>query len=829
MIIKGYMGRSQMLESEDRWLAAHEASGMGVWDWDVPANQIYYSKIWKAMRGIAEDEDGPAVAEWDDWLHPDDRKRCADALQAHLDGITQLYELEQRVLCVDGSYKWVLARGMVYERDAAGVATRIIGTNLDIDEAKKNSLRAQRHAKLQDAIAACNVAIARRESIEELASAVCRILVEHGDVKLAWYGRLSADGDYIEPVINFSQNFPKNAVAGIKFSTSPNEPTGRGPVARAFRSAEAQWLDDFVTEPNMAIWKDRAAESGLRGTAVLPIHQRGGLAALLALYTDEPAFFDEKTRSLLLEMVWQFGLALDALEAERAAEEFQESARKSEWRARAIFERAPLGIALLDSATGHFLDANAKFQEIVGRNLAGLRSLCWQEITFPDDLEHCVASAAPFLAGEVSSYQTEKRFVRSDGIAVPVSLTATQFDAPAGEHARHMVMIEDVTERIELQQQLSQRQRLEALGQLTGGIAHDFNNLLTVIIGNSEALAQELGEGELGELAGLILSTGERAADLTGRLLTFARKQSLIPRSVKVGDLVDGLLPLLRRAIPDTIELKLPARFSSRSVYADPAQLEMVLLNLVLNARDALPDGGRIDMYSENIVVSPNSGQHAELLPGKYVVLCLSDNGVGMSEDTVEKAFDPFFTTKGPGQGSGLGLSMVYGFARQSGGHVELSSRLGGGTTVRLYLPSTTKSSPEVETVGDTPHNRGAGETVLIAEDDAMVRKYVTSQVGSLGYQTIAMPDGKSALELLRTDTDVDLLFTDIAMDGGMDGIDLAIQARAMRPHLPILFTSGHAEQHLDRLSAIDALLLRKPYRKKELADNLRKALHQAE
>jgi CheY-like chemotaxis protein len=298
---------------------------------------------------------------------------------------------------------------------------------------------------------------------------------------------------------------------------------------------------------------------------------------------------------------------------------------------------------------------------------------------------------------------------------------------------------------------------------------------------------------------------------------------------VKIGDLVDGLLPLLRRAVPDSIELNLSARFSSRSVYADPAQLEMVLLNLVLNARDALPSGGRIDISSENVVVSPNSGQHAELQPGKYVMLCLCDNGIGMSHDTVEKAIDPFFTTKGPGQGSGLGLSMVYGFARQSGGHVELTSRLGEGTTVRLYLPATTKSSPEAKAAGEAPDNRGAGETVLIAEDDAMVRKYVTSQVSSLGYQTIAMPDGRSALELLRTDTEVDLLFTDIAMDGGMDGIELAVQARTMRPDLPILFTSGHAEQHLDRLAAIEALLLRKPYRKKELADNLRKALSLAE
>jgi PAS domain S-box-containing protein len=814
-----------MLESEDRWLAAHEASGMGVWDWDVSANHIYYSKIWKAMRGIAEHEDGPAVAEWDDWLHPDDRDRCAAALQAHLDGITPLYELEQRVLCTDGGYRWVLARGMVYERDTDGAPLRIIGTNLDIDDAKKASIRVHRHARLQDAIAACNVAIAQRQSVDELSAAICRILVERGEIKMAWVGRPNRDGTCIEPSASFSQHPDAYHIHDIEISTNPEEPSSRGPTGTAFRGSDAVWVENAATDPRTAIWHDRVILTGLQGAAAIPIRQRSGTTGVLTIYTDEPAFFDETTRSLLLDMIWQFGLALDALEAEKAAEEFQESARQSEWRARAIFERAPLGIALIDSVTGRYLDANAKFQEIIGRDLAVLHTLRWQEITHLDDLERCVETAVPFLAGLTPSYQTEKRFLRPDGVAVPVNLTATRFDAPFGENPRHMVMIEDVTERIELQQQLSQRQRLEALGQLTGGIAHDFNNLLTVIIGNSEALAQELGEGDLGELAGLILTTGERAADLTGRLLTFARKQSLTPRSVRIGELVDGLLPLLRRAVPDSIELKLSARFSSRSVYADPAQLEMVLLNLVLNARDALPAGGRIDISSENVVVGRNGLQHPELQPGRYVMVCLSDDGVGMNQDTVEKAFDPFFTTKGPGQGSGLGLSMVYGFARQSGGHVELASRLGEGTVVKLYLPATTKPSPEAAAAGEAADNRGAGEIVLIAEDDAMVRKYVTSQVGSLGYETIAMPDGKSALELLRSDAEIDLLFTDIAMEGGMDGIELAILAREMRPDLPVLFTSGHAEQHLERLSAIEAMLLRKPYRKKELADNLRKVL----
>ncbi len=823
-MVNGHGGGSDMRASEDRWRVALETSGVGVWDWDIAGNQMYYSPIWKTLRGLDADETGPTEGPWEGWVHPDDCPKVAESLTALMSGEICEYQLEHRVACKDGNYKWIIARGVACEVDADGKPLRIIGTNVDIDEAKRASILERRHGKLLQAIAACNLAIARRKSIDELSAEICRILVERGEINMAWVGRPTVDGTHLEPAASFSLVRHTQPLNSIRISLNPEDPLGCGPTATAFRGTDTIWIEDTSLDPNTVPWRDRAARSGLQGVAALPIRQKGRNAAVLTLYTDEPAFFDETTRTLLQDTAAQFGLALEALEAERAAMRFRHSLRLSEQRTRAIFERAPMGIALKDSVSGRYLEANPKFQDIVGRDRDTLLGLGWQDITHPDDQQDVEMIAEPG-GGRAATVQLEKRYVRPDGSLVSVNLTISPFDVPLEGNPRHLVMIEDVTERMELQQQLSQRQRLEALGHLTGGIAHDFNNLLTVIIGNSEALAQDLGEGELGELAGLILTTGERAADLTGRLLTFARKQSLIPRAVKIGDLVDGLLPLLRRAVPDGIELKLPARFSARSVYADPGQLEMALLNLVINARDAMPCGGRIDISSENILVSKNSLRHGELQPGLYVVLSLRDNGIGMSAETVERAFDPFFTTKGPGRGSGLGLSMVYGFARQSGGQVEISSRLDKGTTVRLFLPATSEVSPEVAAASQVPDNRGAGETVLIAEDDPMVRKYVVSQVTGLGYQIIARPDGRSALEVLRGDTRVDLLFSDIAMDGGMDGIELAVRARLLRPDLPVLFTSGHAERHIDRLAEIDALLLRKPYRKKDLADHLQRAL----
>jgi PAS domain S-box-containing protein len=524
-------------------------------------------------------------------------------------------------------------------------------------------------------------------------------------------------------------------------------------------------------------------------------------------------------------MTTQLGLALDTLDAERAAAQLQDSLRKSVQRARAMFNRAPLGIALKDSSTGHYLEVNPKFLEIVGYSHEALLGLRWQDITHADDLAREIALTVPFFAGEIQTLQLEKRYLRPDGRAVSVHMTLAQFETSRRGNPRYLAMIEDVTERRELQQRLSQRQRLEALGQLTGGIAHDFNNLLTVILGNSEILAHELGQGDLGELAGLILTSGERAAELTQRLLTFARKQPLEPRPVAIGTLIEDLLPLLRRAVPDRIEIMLSARFSLSAVYADPGQLEMALLNLVINARDAIHSGGRIRIAAKHLQVQPGSRRYGELKPGAYVILSISDDGMGMTAETLEQAFDPFFTTKGPGQGSGLGLSLVYGFARQSEGQVEMVSRLGGGTTVRLYLPAASASPERAAAVRPTRDDRGNGETVLIAEDDPIVRKYVCAQIGGLGYRTVIAPDGRSALDALRGDVAVDLLFTDIAMSGGMDGIELAGYARDARPDLPVLFTSGHAEQHLDRLAEIEAGLLRKPYRRKDLAAHLRRAL----
>jgi CheY-like chemotaxis protein len=319
-----------------------------------------------------------------------------------------------------------------------------------------------------------------------------------------------------------------------------------------------------------------------------------------------------------------------------------------------------------------------------------------------------------------------------------------------------------------------------------------------------------------------------RGAQLTQRLLTFARRQSLNPRTVELNGLVSGMADLLRRTLGEATELGLALDDGLWTTLADPAQVENALLNLAINARDAMPRGGRLMVETGNVALDADyATQEPEVAPGDYVMLAVSDTGTGMAPDVLERAFEPFFTTKQPGQGTGLGLSTVYGFAKQSGGHVKIYSEPGRGTTVRLYLPrvaDATGAAPRPSREAAMP--RGS-ETVLVVEDGADVRALAVGMVDALGYKVLEAADGPSALALLRMRRDVDLLFTDMVMPGGMTGSELSRAARALNPTLAVVYTSGYTEAAIARSGEIepDIELLSKPYRRQALARALRAAL----
>jgi PAS domain S-box-containing protein len=514
-------------------------------------------------------------------------------------------------------------------------------------------------------------------------------------------------------------------------------------------------------------------------------------------------------------------------ESEAAIRASQEVLRQSEQRFRAIFERAPWGIALIDADTDRFLSMNPTFLDIIGWPEDELIHRTWQDVTDPDRLAAELKLAGPFLANDAAVFQHQKSYIRKDGQAAWVNLAVTRVQMPGSDKPRLLAMIEDITERRVLQQQLDVVQRLDAIGQLTGGIAHDFNNLLTVIIGSSETLAEELEDPDLRELAGLVLDTAERAGELTSSLLAFARRQPLSPRTIDLNRLLSEARPLIQRTLGVNLLFSIEMAADARAVYADRVQTEAAILNLCLNARDAMPEGGRLSLRTENVVFDPDFiRNHSGARVGEYVAVRVSDTGGGIEPDVVPRIFEPFFTTKEVGRGTGLGLAMVYGFTKQSQGYIEVETELGVGTTFSLYLPvGPAQHEPfEALVIGGAP--RG-DETVLVVEDDDLVRKHAREQLLSLGYRIFEAANGPAAMEILGREGDVTLLFTDIVMPGGMNGRQLAERARELRPELRVLFCSGYSDEMLmeDGRLIEGVALLSKPYSKRDLAESVRQTL----
>jgi PAS domain S-box-containing protein len=519
------------------------------------------------------------------------------------------------------------------------------------------------------------------------------------------------------------------------------------------------------------------------------------------------------------------GILHDLTERERVEGILRESAAQL----RAVVDTAVDGVILID-ADGRILKFNPaceklfRYQadEVIGANV---------KMLMPE----------PYRSGHdgyIRNFVTtgEKKIIgigrevigrRKDGSTFPMDLSVGE--AKQDGSSIFVGVIHDLTDRKRTEAQLIQAQKMEAVGQLSGGIAHDFNNLLTVIVGNAEHLSEQLSaRQDLKRLAEDICNAGERGAELTQRLLAFGRKQLLRPVETECNKLLDSIHKLLRRTLREDVEVTTQLDPELRVAFADPSQLESAILNLALNAQDAMSSGGRMIISTANASLDNREHNiHPDVRDGAYVVIAVTDNGEGMPKAVLDRAFEPFFTTKEVGKGSGLGLSMVYGFAKQSNGHVSIYSEPGLGTTVRIYLPALTAKAKDAAAQVPWEVVPSGAETVLIVEDDPFVRSYAVMSLQTLGYHVIAAVDGREAMQQLQTGAHIDLLFTDIVMPGGVNGWELAGLARKTRPDLRVLLTSGYALEtlaangHLQEGSAI----LSKPYRKAELARRLREAL----
>lgn len=449
----------------------------------------------------------------------------------------------------------------------------------------------------------------------------------------------------------------------------------------------------------------------------------------------------------------------------------------------------------------------------------------WVQHIHPDDRDRVVTGIHAAIDGGEVLWTDEYRFVRADGSFAQVSDRGFVIRNDNDVAVRMVGAMLDVTEQRELEAQLRQSQRLEAVGQLTGGVAHDFNNLLTVILSNAELLETRLaGNEQMHALAQMTRIAAERGAELTSRLLSFSRRQALDPKATDVAQLARGMEGLLKRALGEHVEVRIAATDDLWEALIDKLQLESAILNLCINARDAMPDGGIVSIELANVcLLADGNGGEA----GDYVVVCVGDTGTGMDEATKTRAFEPFFTTKEIGKGSGLGLSMVYGFVTQSKGRIEIDTEVGEGARIKLYLPRATGVEAVAEAGGDGGDVAVGNERVLLVEDDDLVRVQVANELREMGYRVVTARNGNEAIELLRADTAFDLLFTDVVMPGGVNGRQLADAARELVPGLPVLYTSGNPDIVLaeEGRLATGTHLLRKPYRRRELGAKLRQAL----
>lgn len=749
----------------------------------------YVSSGVRGQLGYEPEQFTQDPAFWASHVHPDDRPAIFASLEQLVENEECIFEY--RFLHSEGDYRWALSR-LVLVRDQASDSPEIIGTWVDVTKRKETEQALQR----------------AREQLEDRVEERTALL-QLSEARLKETQRIASVGSWDLDILNNELWWSDETYRIFGFGAHEFEPSYEAFLSRVHP-------DDRKIVGN-------AVERSLRDREPYSIDYRIVLpdGTQKIVHAQAEVFRDEGGRPIRMT-----GSTLDITERARVESALRESERKY----RTIVDTAHEGIWLIDanSQVSYVNGRIAQMLDYAPEEMLGQPVFDFLATSVHEDARHL---RTRLEAGARESFEFLLR--RKDGSEIVVGISASPVTDDAGQYVGSLGMISDLSERQRLQSQLQQSQKMEAVGQLTGGIAHDFNNLLAVILGNLELLDEPLKQNEaLHASVESALDAGFRGAELTRRLLAFSRQQQLAPVVVDVNDLVAGIEPLLKRTLGEVITLGVQGAEDLWLTEIDTSQLENSLVNLALNARDAMPRGGTLMIKTSNSAIEePYVGSDGEIPAGEYVLVAVSDTGTGMPKETLEKIFEPFFTTKEFGRGSGLGLSMVHGFVAQSGGHIAIESKEGRGTTFSLYLP---RCRSAAQTRGTTPPVEHTGipagqETILIVDDEAAVRQIATKLLGSLGYRVLEARDGADAQAVLDEHDDIDLLFTDIVMPVGMSGVELARRALERNPRLKVIYTSGYtATDVLDKEQlGSNQRVLNKPYRREELAAALREALNQ--
>lgn len=859
--------------SEEGLRLAEAASGIGAFEMDLVSKRWDWRPQVAVLFGL---DPGTAPAEFEDWqrtIFVDDVPKVRAAIEAAKESGT--YYVEFRVKDRKGKLQWLAGKGQVAVSEESG--TQLLrGTYFDISERKQLEARLlsvnetlearvgelREEARTLEVLNRTGTAVGAELELERLVQIVTDAGVQLSGAQFgAFFYNVIKPGGESYTLYTLS-GAPREAFARFPMprNTEVFEPTfrGKGPV-RSF---------DIQSDPrygrNEPYHGMPPGHLPVRSYLAVPVLSRSGeVLGGLFFGHPQPGMFSERAERILVGLAAQAAVAIDnarlyqtsvnEIAARKAAEEeLQEINRTLEQRAAERAEQlaastlrledterrfrmlvegvTDYAIFMLDPA-GTVVNWNPGAERIKGYSPNEIIGQHFSRFYTDRDRESGGPQRAIETAARTGKYEAEGWRVRKDGSEFWASVVINAIRDRQGSVVGFAKVTRDLTERRAAEEHLRQSQKMEGIGQLTGGVAHDFNNLLTIIIGNLEALQQHLQDesqdtGRLQRSADNAMRGARRAESLTQRLLAFSRQQPLEPKSIDVGRLVSGMSDFLRRTLGEQVAVETVLAGGVWRAHVDPNQLEVAIVNLAVNARDAMPAGGRLTIETANVHLDERyAAAQAEVLPGQYVMLAVTDSGTGMPPDVKAKAFDPFFTTKDVGQGTGLGLSQVYGFVKQSRGHVKIYSEAGEGTTVKVYLPRFHAEIDEAEESVVRTIARGTrGETILVVEDDEDVRNYSTETLRDIGYQVVEAPNARVALQMLESHPEVAAVFTDVGLPGGMNGRQFAEEARKHRPHLKVLFTTGYARNAIIHDGRLDpgVELLTKPFTQAALADKLR-------
>ncbi|MBF6568215.1 MAG: PAS domain S-box protein [Candidatus Binataceae bacterium] len=857
--------------SEDRIRLAEAASGIGTFELNLSTNHWEWTPQAAALFGFDPRNLKPSLGEWESVVFVDDLPKLRSAIEASTR--TGSFHVEFRVRHADGSIHWIAGKGEVIG-DHAGRWLR--GAYYEITERKVLESRllalnetlesrvaeVREEARTLEVLNRIGVAVAAELDLEHLVQIVTDAAVELSGAQFGafFYNAMSEAGETYTLYTLSGASREAFSSFPMPRNTAIFEPTfrGHGPV----RSSDIQ-LDPWYgkNSPYNGMPKGHLP---VRSYMAVPVISRSGeVLGGLFFGHPQPGVFTERAERIVVSIAAQAAVAIDnarlyqssqrEIEARKRAE--QELQRLNETLQERITERAQqlaasatkleetqrrfqilvegvtdYAIYMLDPQ-GYVINWNPGAERIKGYTREEILGQHYSRFYTEEDRAKRLPDKVIATATRIGKYEAEGWRVRKDGSRFWANVVVNAIHDPAGQLLGFAKITRDLTERRAAEEGIRQAQKMEAVGQLVGGVAHDFNNLLTVICGNIEVLRRRLPEGSddnLRRLAAAALRGGERAAILTHRLLAFARRQPLQPKPLSVNTAISSMSEMLHHTLGENILVETVLAAGVWPVFVDANELESSLLNLAVNARDAMPDGGRLTIEAANVYLDEEYGARAEVPAGQYVVLSVSDTGTGMTPEVVSQAFEPFFTTKEVGQGTGLGLSQVYGFIKQSGGYVKIYSEVGVGTTIKLHLPRYRSPDFADETATAAASVlRANGETILVVEDDSDVRSFSVETLRQLGYQIFEAPDGAAALRLLEAHHEITLLFTDVGLPGGMNGRQLADEARRRRVGLKVLFTSGYARNAIIHNGRLDpgVELIVKPFTYTVLAAKIRHVL----